>query len=148
MKSSIWTTHENCEGSISLTRRIRKSSKPLRMLVRNWKHQLLLLCFVKFLKKNCGSGASNKNKTRLACNLEDSESTRQRLGESLPNHHEDHNAGKGDNSLHHYNWWGLHMKFLCSRVGRRFQQQRRGSVDKEWEKLEKISAWNLTKVRR
>ena len=26
-----------------------------------------------------------------------------RMGESLPNHHEDHIAGKGDNSLQHYN---------------------------------------------
>ena len=44
----------------------------------------------KTMKKNCGSGASNKIKTRLACVLEASESTRLRMGESLPNHHEDH----------------------------------------------------------
>ena len=43
--------------------------------------------------KNCGSGASNKIKTKLACILESSESTRLRMGESLPNHHEDHIAG-------------------------------------------------------
>ena len=49
------------------------------------------------------SGASNKIKTRLACILEAGESTRLRVGESLPNHHEDHIAGKGDNSLQHYN---------------------------------------------
>ena len=46
------------------------------------------------LRKNCGSDASNKIKTRLACILEASESTRLRMGESLPNHHEDHIAGK------------------------------------------------------
>ena len=40
MKSSIWRTHENCEGSISLTRRIRNSKKPSRMLVRNLKTRL------------------------------------------------------------------------------------------------------------
>ena len=51
--------------------------------------------------KNCGSGASNKIKTKLACILEASESTRLRMGESLPNHHEDHVAGKGNNSLQH-----------------------------------------------
>ena len=50
MKSSIWTTHENCEGSISLTRRIRNSKRPSRMLVRNWKHQWLPLCLAKFWK--------------------------------------------------------------------------------------------------
>ena len=57
----------------------------------------------KNFKKNCGSGGSNKIKTKLACILEADESTRLRIGDSLPNHHEDHIAGKGDNSLQHYN---------------------------------------------
>ena len=48
-------------------------------------------------------GKSNKIKSKLACILQASESTRLRVGESLPNHHEDHIAGKGDNSLQHYN---------------------------------------------
>ena len=55
------------------------------------------------MKKNCGSGVSDKIKTKLACILEAGESTRLRMGESLPNHHEDHFAGKGNNSLQHYN---------------------------------------------
>ena len=46
---------------------------------------------------------SNEIKLKLACILEASECTRLRMGESLPNHHEDHVAGKGDNSLQHYN---------------------------------------------
>ena len=54
-------------------------------------------------------GKSNAVKLKLACVLEASESTRLRMGESLPNHHEDHMAGKGDNSLQHYN---LVHKFL------------------------------------
>ena len=37
-------THENYEGSISSTLRTRNSNIPSRMLVRNWKHQWLLLC--------------------------------------------------------------------------------------------------------
>ena len=40
-------------------------------------------------------GESNEIKSKLACILEASESTRLRIGESLPNHHEDHIAGKG-----------------------------------------------------
>ena len=47
MKSSIWRTHENCEGSTSLTRRIRNSKKPSRTRERNWKHQWLLQCLAK-----------------------------------------------------------------------------------------------------
>ena len=41
-------------------------------------------------------GKYNEIKSKLVCMLEASESTR--LGESLPNYHEDHIAGKGDNS--------------------------------------------------
>ena len=44
-------------------------------------------------------GKTNKIKSKLACILEASESTRLRMADSLPNYHEDHIAGKGDNSL-------------------------------------------------
>ena len=47
MKSSILKTHENCEGSLSLTRRIRNSKKPSRTRVRSWNHQWLLLCLAR-----------------------------------------------------------------------------------------------------
>ena len=46
-KRIISTTHENCEESISSTRRRRNSKKPSRTSVRSWKHQWLLLCPVK-----------------------------------------------------------------------------------------------------
>ena len=97
----------------------------------------------KIMKKNCGNDASNKIKTRLACILEADESTRLRMGESLPNHHEDHIAGKGDNSLQHYD---LVHKFIPMPQAMKIPAAN-AAVDKEWEKLEKISAWNLTKVR-
>ena len=89
----------------------------------------------KILNKNCGSGGSNKVNTRLACILEADESKRLRMGESLPNHHEDHNAGKGDNLVHKFIPMPQAMKIPAAKA----------AVDKEWEKLEKISAWNLTK---
>ena len=84
--------------------------------------------------KNCGNGASNKVKSKLACILEDSESTRLRMGESLPTHHEDHIAGKGDNSLQHYN---LVHKFIPMPQAMKIPAAK-AAVDKEWEKLEKI----------
>ena len=61
---------------------------------------LAMLCKI---AKNCGSGASNKIKTKLACILEANESTRMRVGNSEPHNHEDPIAGKGENSLQHYN---------------------------------------------
>ena len=93
--------------------------------------------------KNCGSDASNKIKSKLACILEASESTRLRMGNSIPHHHEDHIAGKGENSLQHYN---LVHKFIPMPQAMKIPAAK-AAVDKEWEKLEKISAWNLTKVR-
>ena len=101
-KRFILTTHENCEESISSTPRIRNLRKPSRTRVRNWKRQLLLLMPCKIMK-NCGSG-SDKNTTKLACILEANESTRMRMGYSQPHNHEDHIAGKGENSLQHYNF--------------------------------------------
>ena len=88
-------------------------------------------------------GASNTVKSKLACILEASESTRLRMGESLPTHHEDHIEGKGDNSLQHCN---LVHKFIPMPQAMKIPAAK-AAVDKEWEKLEKISAWNLTKVK-
>ena len=88
-------------------------------------------------------GKSNEIKSKLACTLEASESTRLRMGESLPNHHEDRIAGKGDNSLQHCN---LEHKFIPVRQAMKIPAAK-AAVDMEWEKLEKISAWNQTKVR-
>ena len=84
-----------------------------------------------------------KLKTKLACILEANEFTRMRMGESLPTHHEDHIAGKGDNSLQHYN---LVHKFIPLPQAMKIPAAK-AAADKEWEKLDKISAWNLTKVR-
>ena len=95
------------------------------------------------IMKNCGSGAPNKIKTKLACILEANQSTRMRMGNSIPHHHEDHIAGKGENSLQHYN---LVHKFIPMRQAMKIPAAK-AAVDKEWEKLEKISAWNLTKVK-
>ena len=134
------------EEFISLTLRTRNSKKPLRMLARNWKHQWLPLCFCKTSKK-CKHeetrGKTNECKSKLACILEASESTRLRMEESLPNHHEDLFAGKVDNSLQHIN---LVHKFIPMPQAMKIPEAQ-AAVDKEWEKLEKIPAWDLTKVR-
>ena len=88
-------------------------------------------------------GKTNDFKSKFACILEASESTRMRMEESLPNHHEDHIAGRGDNSLQHYD---LVHKFIPMPQAMKIPAAK-AALDKEWEKLEKIPAWNLTKVR-
>ena len=84
--------------------------------------------------KDGGSGASNKIKTKLACILEASESTRLRMEETLPKYHEDHITGKGDNSLEHYN---LVHKFIPMPQAMKIPAAK-AAVEKEWEKLSKI----------
>ena len=65
------------------------------------------------------------------------------MGNSSPNHHEDHIVGKGENSLQHYNL--VHQSIPMPQAMK--IPAAKAAVDKEWEKLEKISAWNLTKVK-
>ena len=84
-----------------------------------------------------------KIKTKLACILEADESARMRMGNSIPTHHEDQIAGEGDNSLQLYL---LVHKFIPMPRAMKIPAAK-AAVDKEWEKLEKIFAWNLTKVR-
>ena len=103
---------------------------------------LAMPCKILKNNNNCGSGASNKGKTKLACILQAGESTRLRMGESLLNHQEDHIAGKGDNSLQHYT---LVHKF--SYASSYENSRSKGSSEQRMGKLEKFSAWNLTKVR-
>ena len=66
------------------------------------------------------------------------------MEESLPNYHEDHIVGKGDNSLQHY--YNLVHKFIPMVQPMKIPAAK-AAVDKEWEKLEKIQAWDITKVR-
>ena len=54
-------------------------------------------------KKGETRGKTNEFKSKFACILEAIESTRMCMEESLPNYHEDHIAGRGNNSLQHYN---------------------------------------------
>ena len=57
--------------------------------------------------------------------------------------HEDHIAGKGEHSLKHYN---LVHKFVPMPQAMKIPAAK-AVVEKEWEKLLKFSARNLTKVR-
>ena len=90
-----------------------------------------------------GASKAMRFKKKLACILEPDESTRLRMGNSTPHYHQDHIAGKGENSLQHYN---LLHKFIPLPQAMKIPAAK-AAVDKDWEKLEKITAWNLTKVR-
>ena len=83
------------------------------------------------------------HKIKITCILEADETERLRIKGIEPRIHEDHIAGKGDNSLHHYSL--VHM-FIPMPQAMKIQAAKE-AVDKEWRKLKKSSAWNPAKVR-
>ena len=87
------------------------------------------------VEKNC--------KTKYACIVEADESTRKGMEGSLHKNHADHIAGKGMNSLSHYT---LVRKFIPMPQAMKIPDAK-AAVVKELEKLKKILAWQLTKVR-
>ena len=100
----------------------------------------------KTCKKNKHGETRSKThdfRSKFACILEAGESTRLRMGESMPTNHEDHIAGKGYNSLQHYK---LVHKFIPMPQAMKIPAAKT-AVDIEWEKLEKFPAWDKTKVR-
>ena len=58
-------------------------------------------------------------------------------------YHEDHVAEKGTNSMTHYS---LVHKFIPESQAMKIPDAK-AAVETEWEKLEKLPAWQLTKVR-
>ena len=85
----------------------------------------------KIMTKNCRSGASKNIKTKLVWILEGYESTRMPLEKSEPHHHEDHIAGKDENSLQHFN---LVHKFIPLLQAMKILAAK-AAMDKEWEKI-------------
>ena len=143
MRSSILKTQENCEGSVSLTLRTRNLKKPFKNARKKLETSVAPAMPCKFFKKTCESGASNKIKTRLACILEGDESRRLRMGESLQIIIKTILQEK--EPIHcSITIWFTNL-FLCTKTMK--NPAAKAAVDKECEKMEKISAWNLTKVK-
>ena len=80
-------------------------------------------------------------KTKYGGIVVSDESTRQRVEPSMPKLHEYHIADKGINSINRYN---LVQKFVPMPQAMKIPGAK-AAVDKEWKKLEAISAWKLKK---
>ena len=81
-------------------------------------------------------------KTKYACIVEADESTKQRLEGTLHKDHEDPITGRGMNSLSRYT---LVRKFIPMLQAMKYQMRKQQWIKNG--KLEKIRAWQLTKVR-
>ena len=134
MKSSIWKTHENCEGSISLT--LRKCAQEVGNISRS--------CYMpcKIVKKTCWEWWIQQNwKQDLRVfwklmNLQDCvwENHYQIVMKTILQEKE---------TIHHsITIWFTNL-FLSLKLWKFLQ--RKAAVDKKWEKLEKFSAWSPDK---
>ena len=101
-------------------------------------------CKVQNLRRGeaCGENL-NACRYRCACIVEARESTRKRLEKTRTKDHEDRILGKGFNSLSHYN---LVHKFIPMHQAMKIPDAK-AAVDEEWEKLQILLAWQITKVR-
>ena len=137
---------EDYEESISLTLRTWSSRTSSKMQGENWKHQWLQPCLAKHARKT--------NMERPAARLMIS-GLNLRISWKPMNPQEcvwknlyrtimrTLLQEKGDNSPQHYN---LEHKFIPMHQEMKIPAAK-AAVDKEWEKLDKIPAWDLTKVR-
>ena len=80
------------------------------------------------------------HKSKLACILEATESTRMRMERILPKNHKDHTIWQEERIIHYIFEFIPMLQAMEIPAGK-------AAVDKECEKLEKIPAWNLTHVR-
>ena len=141
-KKSILKTHENCEESISST----LEDTEFKETIKNAREKLetsVALGMPCKIWNIVGVVHPTKLRQNLRVFWKLMNPQGMRMGNSIPHHHEDHIAGKGENSLEHYN---LVHKFIPMPQAMKIPAAK-AAVDKEWEKLEKISAWNLTKVK-
>ena len=139
---------ENYEEFISLTLTTRNSNskKPSRMLARNWKHQWLPLCLARQARTSqhgATRGKSNEIKSKPACIVGAAKSTRLRMWRISTELSWRPFCRKG--------WQFTATLQLGTQNFPMLQAMKihaaKAAVDQEWEKLEKIPAWDLTKVR-
>ena len=90
-----------------------------------------------------GKAEASETKTRFSCIAEAHESTRPRIESNTKRSHEDHVAGKGQNSVLQYN--SVH-KFIAVPQAMKILDAK-AAVDKEWKKLETVPAGQLDKVK-
>ena len=138
---------EDYEESISLT----LMDKEFKETIKNARRKLetpmapAMPCKISKNNQNCGNGdKSNETKSKLACILEANESTRMRMGNSIPHHHEDHIAGKGEKFMTALQF-GSQFYFYASSYENSCSESSSGQgMGKNWRKIRR---GNLTKVR-
>ena len=128
---------------------IEPEDEELRHIIKNARRQLEIPMSAAMPCKtplNC-RGETHRNivkrKTKYACVVDSDESTRPSPEGAGYKPHQDHTAAKGMNSL---NYYSLVHKFIPMPQAFKIPDAK-AAAEREWEKLEKIPAWELMNVR-
>ena len=143
MKNRNSIMPENYEECVSLTLRTR-NSKTSRMLARIWKHHWLTAMPCKTCKKSNNlvtRGKSNEIKSKLCVYLWSQWIHKTACGKISTEYHENHVVGAVHTSLQQYI---MVHKFIPMLQAMKVPAAK-AAVDKEWEKLERIPASDLTR---
>ena len=153
LKSQSSTTLDAWEAFVSSIRKMESARKPSKYARKRWEIPMEAAMSCKMGTKKRPSKlretdsetkeSNNIQKTKRASIVEAHDSTRKRLESTLPKDHEDHIAGQGYNSMTHYN---LVHKFIPVPFAMKIPDAK-AAVNKEWEKREKLPAWQLNKVK-
>ena len=134
MKNQSSIMQEDYEESTSLTLRTRSSKKPLGPQEENWKHQWLQPCLARHARK------TSMVRPVAWKPVNPQECVWKNLYQNIMR-----TILQEKKTIHcNITIWFTNL-FRCFQALK--NPAAKAAVDKEWEKLEKISAWNLTKVR-
>ena len=140
---------EGWEAFISSIRKMESSRKPLKTQGKSWRYWWSRLCHVRWGRRSVPTSRgwpttnpkvpTKTQKAKHARIVEASESTWKRLESTLPQDHEDHIAERGFNSMSHDN--------LVHKIDSEAPStEHPGCESSKWDKLEKLPAWQVTKV--
>ena len=145
MKSFILITHEKLRGIYLIDLEDKEFAETIKNARRKLETPMTLAMPCKTSKKShhgATRGGSNKVKSKLACILEADESTRLRMGNSLPNQSWRPYCRKRRQFINSITIW--FTKFIP--IASSYENScSKSSGGQGMGKLEKFSAWNLTK---
>ena len=137
---SIDPSDEEYKDITKIARRKLETSKAAAMPC---KRAFSQACIREALVSKTENAKGSEAKIRFSCITEAHEFTRQRIESVTKRIHEEHIAGKGQNSVLHYN---LVRKFIPMPQAMKIPDAK-SAADKEWKKLETIPAWDVRKVK-
>ena len=124
-----------------ITKNARRKSETSKAAAMPCKRAFPRACIRETVVSKTEQAKASEAKTRFSCIIEVHFSSRQRIASVTERIHEEHIAGKGQNSVFHSN---LVRKFIPMPQAMKIPDAK-AAVDTEWKKVETIPAWDVKK---